>query len=120
MLIQVQEHTSQERESSASKQVSHLKILIQPEMDPSYSFFFIVVFNFFKFWEFLFFSGVLNVRFLGGVGEGEASRCHVSTFVAVEAEPFLGTLFPFFWGELLREFDYVNVHGIGVLGGSGR
>ena len=44
----------------------------------------------------------------------------MSTLVAMEAESFLSALLMFFQGELLRESDCVNVHGIGVLGGSGR
>ena len=43
----------------------------------------------------------------------------MSTFSVTEAKSSLGTLLAFFWGELFGEFDHVNVHGIGVLGGSG-
>ena len=117
--IQVQGRTLLERESSASKQVSHSKILIQPEMDPSYSFFFIVIFDFLEFGELLFFLGALNTRFLRGVGEGGASRCHMSTFAASEAKSLLGTLLLLFWGKFLGEFYRVNVHSVGVLSGSG-
>ena len=106
------------RESSASKQVSHSKILGQSEMDLSYSFF-IVIFNFLEFGEFLFFSGMLDTRFLGGVEEGGASRHHMSTFAAVEAKPLLGALLSFFQDEFLGELDHINIHGIGVFGRSG-
>ena len=60
------------------------------------------------------------MRFLGGVREGGASGHHMSTFVAVETESFLGTLFMFFWSEFLGEFNHVNIYGIGVFGGSRR
>ena len=60
------------------------------------------------------------MRFLGGVREGGASGRHMSTFSAAEAKSLLGALLSFFWGEFLRDFDCVNVHGVGVLGGSGR
>ena len=116
--MQVQERTLQERESSASKRVSHSKILIQPEMDPSYSFF-IIIFNFLELREFLFFSGALNARFLGRVREGRAGGHHMSTFAAVEAKSLLGTLLMSFWGEFLGGFNCINVHGIRVFGGSG-
>ena len=59
------------------------------------------------------------MRFLGGVGEGVASGCHRSTFVALEAESLLDVLFSLFRGEFLREFDYVNIYGIEVFGSSG-
>ena len=67
MLILVQGCILQERESSALKQVSHSKILIQPERNLSYSIFFIVVFYFFELQEFFFFSGVLDTRLLGEI-----------------------------------------------------
>ena len=108
-----------ERESSALKQVSHSKILIQPEMDPSYSFFFIVIFYFLELRESFFFSGMLNMRFLGGVRGCGAGRCHVSTFAALEAKSLLGTSLSFFRGEFLGEFDHIYVHGVGVFGSSG-
>ena len=57
--------------------------------------------------------------FLGGVGEGGTSGRHMSTFAVVKAKSLLGALLSFFWGEFLRELDCVNVHGVGVLGGSG-
>ena len=116
MLIQVQGCTLLERESSTSKRVSHSKILFQPEVNPSYSFFIVIVFNLLELGEFLFFLSTLDVRFLG-VGEGRASRRHMSTFSATKAESFLGALLSFFGGEFLWEFDCVNVHGVGVLGG---
>ena len=87
-------------------------------MNPSYSFFIVVIFNLFELGEFLFFSGALDARFLGGVGEGGASRCHMSAFTAAEAKSFLGTLLSFFRGKLFGEFDHVNIHGVGVLDGS--
>ena len=59
------------------------------------------------------------MRFLGGVGEGGASRRHMSTFTTAEAKSFLGTLLLFFWHEFLEEFDCINVHDIGVLGDFG-
>ena len=64
-------------------------------MDPSYSFFIIIIFDLLELGEFLFFSGTLNTRFLGGVGEGGTSGHHMSTFVAVEAKSLLGTLLSF-------------------------
>ena len=88
-------------------------------MNLSYSFFFVVVLDFLEFGELLFFPGMLNTRFLGGVREGGASGCHMSTFVAMEAKSLLGALFLFLRSELLQEFDCINVHGIGVLGDSG-
>ena len=42
----------------------------------------------------------------------------MSTFAAMEAKSFLDALFTFFWGEFLGESDHIDVHGIGVLGGS--
>ena len=87
-------------------------------MNPSYSIFFIVVFNFFELREFLFFPGALNTGFLGGFGEGGASGRHMSTFVIVEAKSLLGTLLSFLRCESLWKFDHVNVHGVGVFGGS--
>ena len=102
-----------------SKRVSHSKILVQPKMDLSYSLFFVVVFDLLEFGEFLFFSDMLDTEFLGGVYEGGASGCHVSTFAAVKTKSFLGALLLFFWGEFLGQLDHVNVHGVGVLGGSG-
>ena len=42
----------------------------------------------------------------------------MSTFLALKAKSLLGTLLLFFLGKFLREFDHVNVHGIGALGGS--
>ena len=59
---------------------------------------------------------VLNTGFLRSVGEVGASGHHMSTFAASEAESLLGTLLSFFWGKSLREFDRVNVHGVGVFG----
>ena len=56
---------------------------------------------------------------MGGVREGRASRCHISTFVASKAKSFLGALLLFFKSKLLREFDRVNIHGVRVLGGFG-
>ena len=117
-MIQVQEHTLLERESSASKQVSRSKILFQPKVNSSYSFFIVVIFYFLELREFLLFLGVLDVWFLRGVGEGRASRCHMSTFSAAKAEPLLGTLLSFLRGEFLGKFDCVNVHSVGVFRGS--
>ena len=119
MLIQVLGHTLQERESSASKRVSRSKILFKPEDNPSHSFVFFVVFDLFELWESFFLSGTLDAGFLGGVGEGGASGHHMSTFSAAKAESPLGALFSFFRGEFLGKFDRVNIHGIGVFGGSG-
>ena len=116
MLIQVWGHTLQERKSSALKQVSHSKILIQPERNSSYSFVFFVVFNFLELRELFFFSGMLNTGFLGEVRESWASRCHMSTFAATKTKSFLGALFMFFWSVFLGEFDHVNIHSIGVFG----
>ena len=48
----------QERESSVSKQVSHLKILFKPEGNLSYSFIFLVVFDFFELGELFFLLGM--------------------------------------------------------------
>ena len=87
-------------------------------MNPSYSFFIVIIFNLFELGEFLFFSGTLDARFLGGVGEGGASGRHMSTFATAEAKSLLGALLSFFRGKLLGEFDRINVHGVGVLGGS--
>ena len=101
MLIQVRGRTLQERESSASKRVSHLKILFKSEGNPSHSFFVIVIFNLFELGELFFLSGTLNTGFLGGVREGRASRHHMSTLVTAEAESFLGTLLLLFRGEFL-------------------
>ena len=42
----------------------------------------------------------------------------MSTFVAMEAKSLFGALFVFFWGKFLWKFDHINIHGIGVLGGS--
>ena len=100
----------QERESSVSKQVSHSKILVQPKGNSSYSIFIIIIVDFLKLRELFFFPGMLDIGCLGGVQEGRASRHHMSTFVAAEAESLLGALLSFFWGELLEEFDRVNVH----------
>ena len=118
MLTQVQGRTLQERESSASKQVSHSKILIQSKMNPSNSFFFVVVFNLCEFREFFFLSGTLDAWFPGGVGKGGASGRYMSTFSAAKAESLLGALLSFLGGEFLGEFDCVNVHGVGVFSGS--
>ena len=85
-------------------------------MDPSYSFVFFIVFNLLKLGEFLFFSDMLNARFLRRVSEGRASRHHVSTFATTEAESLLGALFSFLWSKFLGEFDHINIHGIGVFG----
>ena len=104
----------QERESSASKRVSHSKILVQPKMNLSYSFFLIIVFNLFEFREFFFLSSTLNMRFLEGVRESGAYRCHVSTLAALEAKSLLDALLSFFWSEFLWEFDCINIHGIGI------
>ena len=43
----------------------------------------------------------------------------MSTFAASEAKSFLNALLSFFWGKFLREFDCINVHGVGVLGSLG-
>ena len=48
------------------KQVSHLKILVQPEGNPGYSFFFFVIFDFLELREFFLFSGTLDTGFLEG------------------------------------------------------
>ena len=101
------------------KQVSHSKILIQPEGDPSYSIFFVIFFNFLKLGGFFFFLGLLDMGFFGRVGEDRASRHHISTFVTAETESLLCTLLMFFWGELLEEFDHINIHGVMVLCGPG-
>ena len=88
-------------------------------MNPSYSFLFvIVVFNLLELRELFFFLGTLDMRFLGGVREGRTSRRHMSTFLAAEVKSLLDALLSFFWGKFLREFDCVNIHGVGVLGGS--
>ena len=42
----------------------------------------------------------------------------MSTLSAAEAKSLLGALLLFFRGKLLREFDRINVHGVGVLGDS--
>ena len=108
-----------ERESSVSKRVSRLKILFQPEVYPSYSFFIVIVFNFLELREFLLSLGTLDVWSFRGVSEGGASGRHMSTFLAAEAKSLLGTLLSFFWGKFLWEFNRINVHGGGVFGGSG-
>ena len=43
----------------------------------------------------------------------------MSTFSAAKAKSLLGALLSFFGGEFLGESDRINVHGVGVLGGSG-
>ena len=96
MLIQVQGRTLQERESSASKQVSHSKILFKPKGNPSYSFVFFVIFDLFELRELFLSSGALDAWFLGGVGEGRASGRHMSTFLAMKAESLHGALLLFF------------------------
>ena len=106
------------RESSVSKQVSRSKILSKAEVNPSYSFFVVIIFNLLELREFLFFSGTLDMRFLGRVGEGGASGCHMSTFSASKAKSSLGALLSFLCGQFLGELDRVNVHGVGVFGGS--
>ena len=118
MLIQVLECMLRVRESSASKRVSHSKILFKLKGNLSHSFVFFIVFDFFQLGELLFFSGTLDAGFLGGVGEGRTGGHHMSTFAAVKAKSFLGALLSFFRGKFLREFDRVNVHGVRVLGGS--
>ena len=70
--------------------------------------------------EFLLLSGMLDVRFLGGVREGGADGRHMSAFSAMKAKSLLGALLSFFGDKFLGEFDCVNVHDVGVLGGSGR
>ena len=87
-------------------------------MDLSYSFFFVMIFNFLELRELFFLLGTLDTRFLEGVREGRASGHHMSTFTTAEAKSFLGTLLSFFRRKFLREFDRVNIHGVGVLGGS--
>ena len=118
-LIQVQGSTLLGRESSTSKRVSRSKILFQPESNPSYSFIFFIIFNLLELGEFFFLLSMLDSGFLGGVREGGASRHHMSTFATAEAKSLLGTLLSFFRGEFLGEFDYINIYGIGVLGGPG-
>ena len=118
MLIQVLEHTLQVRESSASKRVSHSKILFQPEVDLSYSFFVVVIFYLLELGEFFLFLGVLDAWFLEGVSEDRASGCHMSTFSTVKAESLLGALLSFPGDEFLWKFDCVNVHSVGVFRGS--
>ena len=88
-------------------------------MNPSYSFFVVIIFYLFELWEFLFFSGALDTRFLGEFGEGRASGHHMSTFSAAKAKSLLGTLLSFLGGEFLGEFDRVNIHGVWVSSGSG-
>ena len=109
-----------ERESSALKRVFHLKILIQLEGNTSHSFILFIIFDFSELGDLLFFLDTLDVRFLGEVRERGTDRCHVPTFTAVEAESLLDALLLFFWSEFLWEFDYVNVHGIGVYSSSRR
>ena len=108
-----------EKESSTSRRVSCSKILIQPKVDPSYSVFFVVVFNLLELGELFFFLSALNTGFLEGVGEGRASGHYMSAFAAAETKSFLDALFSFFRRELLWKFDHVNVHSIGVFGCSG-
>ena len=50
-----------------------------------------------------------------GVEEDGATRCHMSTFTAMEAESLLGTLLLFFRGKFFWKFDCINVYDIGVL-----
>ena len=57
---------------------------------------------------------MLDTGFLGEVGEGRASGHHVSTFLAVETESFLGTLLALFKSKFLGEFDCVNIYDIRV------
>ena len=108
MLIQVLGHTLLGRESSASKRVSHSKILIQPKGYLSHSFF-IFIFNLFKLGEFFLFLDALDSGFLGGVREVWTGICHIS---------FPEALFSFLWGESF-DFYYVDIHGIGVFSSSG-
>ena len=90
--------------------------MLAPYPGPSIT---VIVFNLLELREFLFFSGVLDAWFLGGVGEGGASGRHMSTFSAAKAKSLLGTLLSFFRGEFLEKFDRVNVHSIGVFRGPG-
>ena len=61
---------------------------------------------------------MLDVRFLRGFGEGGASGHHMSAFATAKAKSLLGALLSFLWGELFGKLDRINVHGVGVLGGS--
>ena len=40
-------------------------------------------------------------------------------FVALKTESSFETVFSLFWSKFLQDSDYINVHGIGVLGRSG-
>ena len=94
------------------------KILFQPEVNLSYSFFVVVIFNLLELREFLFLLGVLDAGFLGGVGESGASGRRMSTFAAAKAKSPFGALLSFLGGEFLGKFDRVNVHSVGVFHGS--
>ena len=73
-----------ERESSALKQVSHLKILVQTKRNPCYP----VIFNLFKFGEFLFLMSMLDMGFFRWFCEGGAGGYHVITFQHQKHTPF--------------------------------
>ena len=59
---------------------------------------------------------------MGGEGRkvciGGAGRGHMSFLSTAETASFFETFVSFFWGELLGFFIGVDVHGIGVPGGS--
>ena len=54
----------------------------------------------------------------GQVHVGGAGRGHVSFLSAVETSSFFEAFIPFFQGKFLWSFIDVDVHGIGVPGGS--
>ena len=43
----------------------------------------------------------------------------MSASLTMEARSLFGALLVFFWGEFLQKFNCVNIHGVGVFGGSG-
>ena len=54
----------------------------------------------------------------GKVRIGGAGRGHVSFLSAAKTSSFFEAFTPFFWGKFLWSFIDVDVHGIGVPGGS--
>ena len=105
----------QEQESSASKWVSHSKILIQSEKGLSYAFIFSIICNFLELRELFFLLSSLDMGFLRWFGEPGVVRDHVPLFPVVEAESFFDTFLFLLRGQL-QKFHCIYIHSIAVFG----